>query len=352
MQLDFTAVLIIPTGIGAEVGGYAGDALPIARCLAGAVDCLITHPNVLNGANLYWSLPNTLYVEGYALDRFLAGEWNLQPVHSNSIGVILDCDIPDDLKLRHRQVIGAVRATLGLRVLDPLLTEVGLGVELRLAESGVSWGTIAQVDELRRCGAKLKQAGATAIAVVAWFPNHFYGEYSAQVEKYRQGQGVDILAGVEAVISHLLTRELMIPCAHAPALQPLPLNPAVDDRACAEELGFTFLPCVLVGLSRAPQIVTQGGIDRSQVKAVIVPESACGGSGLLAIAHQPHVQIIAVKNLTVLSVYPEQVGIKPEQVIRVNNYAEAIGVITALKTGVGWRSLYPAAHSPPPPPHR
>lgn len=27
----YTAVLIVPTGIGASIGGYAGDALPVAR---------------------------------------------------------------------------------------------------------------------------------------------------------------------------------------------------------------------------------------------------------------------------------------------------------------------------------
>ena len=46
---DYTAVMIVPTGIGATIGGYAGDALPAARLLSCVVDRLITHPNVLNG---------------------------------------------------------------------------------------------------------------------------------------------------------------------------------------------------------------------------------------------------------------------------------------------------------------
>ena len=56
------------------------------------------------------------------------------------------------------------------------------------------------------------------------------------------------------MISHLLSRHLGIPCAHAPALAPLPPDPELDPRAAAEELGHTFLPCVLVGLSRAPDL--------------------------------------------------------------------------------------------------
>ena len=64
MKRPFTVALIVPTGIGATIGGYAGDALPIARAIAQISDCLITHPNVLNGAQLYWQLHNALYVEG------------------------------------------------------------------------------------------------------------------------------------------------------------------------------------------------------------------------------------------------------------------------------------------------
>jgi hypothetical protein len=45
---------------------------------------------VLNAAMLYWPMPNTLYVEGYALDRFAEGAWALQPVHQNKVSAPLD----------------------------------------------------------------------------------------------------------------------------------------------------------------------------------------------------------------------------------------------------------------------
>ena len=48
-------LMLVPTGIGCAIGGYAGDALPSARLLAAASGCLITHPNVLNGCLLYTS---------------------------------------------------------------------------------------------------------------------------------------------------------------------------------------------------------------------------------------------------------------------------------------------------------
>ena len=81
LRPPLTAVVIVPTGIGAAIGGYAGDAVPVVRAIAQVADRVITHPNVLNGAQLYWPLDNVLYVEGYGLDHFAAGHWALAPVH-------------------------------------------------------------------------------------------------------------------------------------------------------------------------------------------------------------------------------------------------------------------------------
>ena len=61
---DFNTVFIVPTGIGAEVGGHAGDATPAAQLLASCCDQLITHPNVVNASDINELPANALYVEG------------------------------------------------------------------------------------------------------------------------------------------------------------------------------------------------------------------------------------------------------------------------------------------------
>ena len=248
-------VMVIPTGIGCELGGYAGDAIPAARLLAAASGCLITHPNVMNAAALYWSDPRIHYVEGSSLDRFAAGELALRPVRRQRIGLLLDAGIEPELRQRHLQVADGCRASLGLEIGPVVDTDQPLAVSLSLGASGISWGRLGCPEALLRAGAQLKAAGATAIAVVARFPEDPGSEALAA---YRQGSGVDALAGAEAVISHLLSQELGLPCAHAPALSPLPLDPDLDPRAAGEELGYTFLACVLVGLSRAPDLLTAG----------------------------------------------------------------------------------------------
>jgi hypothetical protein len=50
--------------------------------------------------------------------------------------------------------------------------------------------------------------------VVARFPD----EDDDMLAAYRAGRGVDSIGGAEAIISHLITKELGIPCAHAPAM--------------------------------------------------------------------------------------------------------------------------------------
>jgi len=337
----FTVVLIVPTGVGAAIGGYAGDALPVARAIAQISDRLITHPNVLNGAQLYWSLDNTYYVEGYGLDRFAAGDWGLHPVRQNKIGLLLDAGIEPELRWRHLQAADATRATLGLNLTDYVVTDAPLEVELRTANSGASWGTIGNPGSLLRAAEKLiTQGGAEAIAVVARFPDD---DSSEELQNYRHGSGVDHLAGAEAVISHLIVRQFQIPAAHAPALLPLAVDPEVSPRAAAEELGYTFLPCVLVGLSRAPQF-TQNPTTHNQaiwsdaVDAVVVPYSSCGGSAILSLANRS--EIIAVtNNTTKIQVPPEPLGIK---VTKVESYLEALGIIAARRAGVDYRALNPS----------
>nr|XP_016502772.1 PREDICTED: uncharacterized lipoprotein syc1174_c-like isoform X1 [Nicotiana tabacum] len=340
---EYTSVMIVPTGVGAAIGGYAGDALPVARALSSVVDCLISHPNVLNAAMLYWPMPNALYVEGYALDRFAEGLWGLQPVHQNRVGLVFDAGIEKELLIRHLQVVDATRASLGLPIVGYTVTDTPLLVEKWVdPTSGQSTGRIQRPDSLLRAVENLQNKfKVNAVAVVARFPD----DDTEDLDDYRQGVGVDLLAGVEAVISHLVVKNFQFPCAHAPAVLPPQLNISLCPKSAAEEIGFTFLPCVLAGLSTAPQYLVKGNnfsedcIVAGDVDSVIVPIDACGGDGVLAFAngkrHKP--LIIAVEeNQTVLNETPDSLGI---EAVKVSNYWEAIGVIAAHKAGIDPNSL-------------
>ncbi len=349
-------LLIIPTGIGCNVGGYAGDAIPAARLLASASECLITHPNVMNGGSLYWQDTCIQYVEGYSLNLFAAGEVFLKPVRQQKVGLLLDAGLEPDLKKRHLQVADGCVASLGLDIGPVITTERPIRINLKKGLSGSSWGNIEEPDVLLRAAEKLKKAGATAIAVVTRFPDD---SDELETKLYRQGNGVDVIAGVEAVISHFLVKHLLIPCAHAPGLNPLPIDYDLDPRTSGEEIGYTFLQSVLVGLSRAPALICAKSAMKNkensflQVKnllrnrdlgAVIVPQGALGGEAVLSCIER-FIPLIIVSNQGILNVCPKKMrldylgGKKNNNILYAENYLEAAGLITALRHGINIQSL-------------
>ena len=64
------------------------------------------------------------------------------------------------------------------------------------------------------------------------------------------------------------------------------------------QIGYTFLPSVLAGLSRAPQYITRedtsvavstkGSLWSQDIDCVVVPVNACGGAGTLAFSKKKH----------------------------------------------------------------
>lgn len=95
-------------------GWLAGWVVQVARGLSSVVDTLVTHPNVMNGASLYWPAladgsgggGRVLYTEGYALDAFASGRWGLSALRQGGhrIGLVLDQAMEPDMRTRHLQV--------------------------------------------------------------------------------------------------------------------------------------------------------------------------------------------------------------------------------------------------------
>ena len=332
-------IFIIPTGIGCEIGGFAGDALPAAKLLASASGCLITHPNVMNGGSLSEKHKDIFYVEGYNLDRFAKGEIGLATVKQQKLGIIFDSSIEHEILVRHLQVADACVATLGIDVDSYVLTKKPLGIVIDSESQSISGGLIENPDSLIEAGKTLIRKGITAIAIVAKFPDNLDLN---DINSYREGKGVDPIAGVEAVISHLISKFLKVPCAHAPALRTIELNENLDPRAASEEIGYTFLPSVLIGLSKAPNLVELSNkneiitLHPSQTESIVVPAGALGGEAVLA-GIERGLNIISVKNENILNVNNQNLNYP--KLIEVNNYFEAAGLILSIRKGINHKSI-------------
>ena len=76
------AIMIVPTGIGASIGGYAGDASQTAQKIAKHIP-LIVNPNIVNAAVFSGITDNMYYVEGWAIEQLVKGNLALLPSKNN-----------------------------------------------------------------------------------------------------------------------------------------------------------------------------------------------------------------------------------------------------------------------------
>lgn len=303
---------VVPTGVGASVGGYAGDASLAVRMLAKNYN-VIVNPNVVNAACFSGISDNMLYTEGWALSQFFKGNLFLS-VNSkrNKIGVIFDKGISKGIINVHINTINAVKTVYGTDIIGYEITEKPCGVEFFNLKSGISSGKVNNNETLLEAGKKLKARGAEAIAVVCKFDE-------PPEDNYKDGEGVDIVGGVEAVISHYLTRELFVPVVHSPAFEDITITKEiVDAKVAAEYITPTFLPCLLLALDNAPLFSLKNGknnISKDKLKALIMPYNSLGSS-IVADALKNNIKVIAVKeNKTVLNITKDVIGRKNDIII-------------------------------------
>ena len=315
-------VCIVPTGVGASIGGYAGDASGAARMFS-KIGKLIVNPNVVNAAVFSGIDENMLYTEGYIIDEFFKGNITLRESKNNKIGIIFDKSIPEYVLNVHINTINAVKTVYGIDIFDYEITKEPVGVEFFVNENGISSGIIKNADSLIKAGNNLKNKGAQALGIVCLFDN-------SDDEDYENADGVDPVGGVEGIISHIISRELKLPCAHAPAFSDINIpTRIVNPKAAAEYITPTFLPCILLGLNNAPQIVScedkqDSDYSIDDVNSLIVPFNSLGSIPVLQAAERG-IRIFAVKeNSTILDVDASSLGI---DVIEVEEYKDILNIL-------------------------
>ncbi len=312
-------VLIIPTGIGAEIGGHAGDANPVAKLIASVSDTLITHPNVVNASDVNEMTENTLYVEGSLLDRFLLGNIELERVKQNKILVVVNSPIQNETI----NAVSSGRVTIGIDA-EILVLNTPLEI-IATMKNGVASGDIYGVKELI---AQVENYDFDALAITSEV------KITKEVHlNYFKNGGVNPWGGAEAKASRLIVEGLNKPVAHAPLISTevkedkdiFLFNEVVDPRIAPEMISFTFLHCVLKGLHKAPRIGK--GLSVNDVDCLISPYG-CYGTPHFA-CEKNNIPIIMVKeNRTVQNKKP------PRNAIIVENYLEAVGVLATMKAGV------------------
>lgn len=305
--------MIVPTGIGCEIGGHCGDAAPVARLLGECCDNLILHPNVVNASDLNEMPPNSLYVEGSQLDLFLEGKILLQKVMSNKVLVVVN-------KADYQSInaVSAARTSLGINA-----EILELNKPLRLIaqmKDGIATGIVENWQELVD-QVKHLEFDALALATPITVDRK-------TIEEYFEHGGVNPVGGVEAVASKLIADALGKPVAHGPVDYALSDHKkVVDPRMAVEIITENFVHCILKGLHKAPRLSKERGLSVKDVSVMVSPYGCFGRPHQACI--KAGVPVIVVKENKSFLNHPEN-----NKFIYVDNYWEAAGLIMCLKSGV------------------
>ena len=315
-------VMIVPTGIGAEIGGHAGDANPAAKLIASVSDIFITHPNVLNASDINEMTENTWYVEGSILDRFLEGSVNLEKPFSNKILLFTNKPIRNETI----NAVNAARMTIGCEI-EIVESEKELKMIANITKTAAS-GEVIGVKSLCKQVSNYK---FDALAVAT--PIDCSKETALN---YFKNGGINPWGGVEAVASRRIANIINKPVAHAPIesedIELKTLNEVVDCRMAAEMISQCYIHCVFKGLHKAPRISFDTGLSFKDVNCLVSPINCVGRPHKACIEHG--IPVIAVKeNRTCLN------DKMPDEFIVVENYLEAVGVIAAMKEGISITSI-------------
>ncbi len=342
---SFNAMLLVPTGIGAEIGGHAGDATAVARLLAESCNKLILHPNVVNASDINELPGNALYVEGSIITRLLMGTIGLQSTRANRVLVLLD-DHPDkhfvDAAINS---VSAGRATYGLDCPEVVCLNPPIRMFSEYSDSGCA---IGRIDNLEHCLHVLKESEGTydavALASVIRVPREYHLDYFRS-----EGNMVNPWGGVEAMLTHTISSLLDVPTAHSPMFESRSVENLeagiVEPRMSAEAVSLSFLQCILKGLQKSPRIIRDDSLfarpdvfSVEDVSCLVIPDGCLGLPTFAAL--EQGIPVIAVReNRNLMRNDLSQLPWKKGQFIQVDNYLEAVGVMNALKAGVTLESV-------------
>jgi hypothetical protein len=338
--------MIVPTGIGAEIGGHAGDATPAARLLAGVCDRLITHPNVVNASDINELPENGLYVEGSVISRLLMGTVGLQEVRSNRVLLVIDEHEEEQVSELAINSASAARTTLGLNCSGVVKMEQPICMRADYSSSGRAVG---QIEGLERLCEVLHRHRNDYDAVA--LASKIDISDGLLIRQYFQsdGQIINPWGGVEAMLTHSLSLLFDVPTAHAPMAEDMEevstFFGIVDPRMSAEAVSNSFLHCVLKGLHRSPRIISDkmlfghpAVLTAADISCLIIPDGCIGLPTLAAL--EQGIPVIAVReNRNRMKNNLERLPFVSGRLFIAENYLEATGIVTALKAGIDASSV-------------
>jgi len=311
-------VLIVPTGIGCEIGGHAGDANPVSKLIGACCENLILHPNVVNASDVNEMPDNSWYVEGSCLNRFLRGEIYLEQPHLNKVLVVVN-----KADWQSINAVSAARMSIGSDA-EILELEKPFGLIAKMKD-GLATGDVINWEPLVE-QVKRHEFDALGIATPITIAEE-------DLRRYFEVGGVNPVGGVEAVASKLIATALDKPVAHGPVDYAMPgFTEIVDPRKAVEVVTLNFIHCLLKGLNKAPRLgkVKRNGALGAEDVDVMISPYGCLGEPHEACLERGIPIVVVRENRSVLNEYEDG----DKRFIFVENYMEAAGLLMSMRAGV------------------
>ena len=338
-ESKFNVCFLIPTGIGCEIGGHAGDGTPALRLIAGQCDNVIIHPNVVNASDINEAPQNALYVEGHHITRLLMGTIGLAKSRKNRQLILIDsCEERKKFEKSTINSVNAARATLGIDAEIIILNSL-INMEAILLDDKATGKITALSHVIEILEERLKKEIFDAIAISSTIkvPEKIHEIYSIS-----KGEMINPWGGSESMLTHVISSKFDIPSAHAPMFENEQISNldfgVVDARISPEIVSSTFFHCVLKGLHNAPRVVPPDkGLSVEDISALVIPDDTLG-LPVLAALHQG-VKVIAVENRNTMNNDLLKLPWKKGQFFKCNNYLEACGILGCLRDGIAVDSV-------------
>ena len=340
----FVAVSIIPTGVRAEIGGFAGDATPSTNLLAAACDYVITNPNAVTASDVYFAKDNVLYLEGNLICQLLLGNIGIIPEKRTNIAAIIEKPRDERFLNNVLNALNGLRAVGGINIDPVIVTGGAIETKCTYSQYGNASGEFKGIEELIKALDVIENSSARAVALISTLL------VDDQVRQaYYKGESIpNPWGGAEAILTHTVTNFYPFTAAHAPLLlewEHTGFGKLVDPRDGAELISSAYVCSPLSGLINSPRPVSfdtpiaagETRISVENISALVMPETTVGNIPFFAGLDQG-VPIILVKdNTTQYKITPELLQI-PEtenrKIYRVRSYMEAAGLLLALRNGI------------------
>ncbi len=339
----FVAVSIIPTGVRAEIGGFAGDATPSTNLLASACDYLVTNPNAVTASDIYFAQDNVLYLEGNLICQLLLGNIGVIPEKRKNIAAIIEKPKDERFLNNVLNALNGLRAVGGINIDPVIVTGGAIETECTYSQYGNASGEFKGMEELMKALDVVEKSDAGAVALMTTLL------VDDQVRQaYYRGESIaNPWGGAEAIMTHTTTNFYPVTAAHAPLLlewEHTGFGKLVDPRDGAELISSAYVCSPLNGLINSPRPVQfdtpiasgETRISVENVSAVVMPETTVGNIPFFASLDQGVPVILVKDNTTKYDITPEvlQIETQGRKIYRVNSYMEAAGLLLALRNGI------------------